>query len=249
MCSKQKTKGFLYRIEHRSAEGLGVLLFYSLGHYCPEDGRWHRSRGALLLLLASWVIVWWWPTPTAPVVLNEKGSLHHDRCLKGTCTQSVGWLPSPAPTLCSVHTARDRQVKVTPQSPRPSSTPNHPPPEETTGVSSVGPQPPVLSHLSKSSHIITFLKRSLPALLSRLRTRHCLLLPFTSSTWMFFKFSDPEPEGGARSHWNLAGACSAQPTPSSDSHHSLGRENWPWVLFACHYPLRLSKIYWSICLL
>lgn len=128
LCAQnRRPKGFLYRIEHRSAEGLGVLLFHSLGHYCPEDGQWHRSRGALLLLLASWVIMWWWPTPAAPVVLNEKGGLHHDRCLKGTCTQSVGWLPALPPPSASVHTAWDRQVKVLPQIPRPSSTPNHPP--------------------------------------------------------------------------------------------------------------------------
>lgn len=53
----RRPKGFLYRIEHRSAEGLGVLFLSSLGRYCPEDGQWHRLRGALLLLLASWVIM------------------------------------------------------------------------------------------------------------------------------------------------------------------------------------------------
>lgn len=107
---------------------------------------------------------------------------------QGDMRTKCGLTPQPCPPpSASVHTARDKTRSL----PKPlgrllHQTTHHQRRQQVCPLQASSH--PVLSHLSKPSHIITFLKCSLPALLSRLRTRHCLLLPFTSSTWMFFKF-------------------------------------------------------------
>lgn len=85
----------------------------------------------------------WCPTPTDPVLLNEKGSLHLE--LGGSRGQAHKvWADSPAlpPTLCFCPHSMRQTRQGHSLTPRPLSTPNYPPPEETTGVASAGPQPP-----------------------------------------------------------------------------------------------------------